>query len=84
MKFSHTVTTKTTPEPLRFTHEVSFAGPLAFIFSRLLGERFQQVLPSVMQQLKSHIENPPENSQGRRNSTPKHDSTPKHNTYPDK
>jgi len=43
-------------EPLRFTHEVSFEGPLAFVFSRLLGRKFQRVLPDVMQQLKQTVE----------------------------
>lgn len=33
---------------LLFTHEVSFEGPLAIVFSRVLGKRFESVLPSVM------------------------------------
>lgn len=36
---------------LCFTHEVSFVGPLAFLFNFLLGRRFRRALPGAMQQL---------------------------------
>ena len=39
-------------DKLRFTHEVSFEGPSAFLFSALLGRRFRAVLPQVMQSIK--------------------------------
>ncbi|WP_287128010.1 SRPBCC family protein [Candidatus Cyanaurora vandensis] len=39
-----------------FTHEISFEGPLAFLFSRILGRQFQAVLPSVMENLKQLAE----------------------------
>jgi len=38
-------------DELRFTHEVSFEGPLAFLFSWLLGRQFRRVLPDVMRSL---------------------------------
>ena len=49
-------------EPLKFTHEVSFEGPLAFLFGRVLGKRFQEVLPEVMQALKQLAEQDAESS----------------------
>lgn len=39
-------------EALRFTHEVSFSGPLAFLFSAFLGTRFRRALPIAMQEIK--------------------------------
>ena len=41
---------------LYFTHEVSFQGPLAFVFSLLLGRRFKAVLPSIMANVKQIAE----------------------------
>lgn len=35
-----------------FTHEVSFEGLLSVVFEKLLGKRFQLVLPDVMQNIK--------------------------------
>ncbi|MEM9944937.1 MAG: polyketide cyclase [Cyanobacteria bacterium P01_D01_bin.36] len=43
-------------EKICFTHEVSFVGPLAFLFYWLLGNRFRQALPGAMQQIKSLAE----------------------------
>ena len=39
-----------------FTHEVRFTGLLAPLFGRLLGERFQKVLPEVMENLRERAE----------------------------
>lgn len=39
-------------DALRFTHEVSFSGPLAFLFNALLGARFRRALPVAMQEIK--------------------------------
>lgn len=39
-----------------FTHEVSFTGLLAPLFGRLLGKRFQAVLPQVMMNLRELTE----------------------------
>ena len=39
-----------------FTHEVSFQGLLAVLFSFLLGRRFRIVLPSVMENIKQIAE----------------------------
>ncbi len=39
-----------------FTHEVSFTGLLAPLFGRLLGQRFQKVLPEVMANLRELAE----------------------------
>jgi hypothetical protein len=45
----------TTPDGLNyFTHEAGFRGLLAWVFALLLGRRFRQVLPQVMENLK-HI-----------------------------
>jgi len=41
---------------LQFTHEVSFVGPLSFIFCRILGPRFQRALPDAMVSLKDIAE----------------------------
>ncbi|WP_427160570.1 SRPBCC family protein [Aliinostoc sp. HNIBRCY26] len=35
-----------------FTHEVSFTGLLSFVFSNLLGRKFQTVLPKVMDNIR--------------------------------
>lgn len=35
-----------------FTHEVSFVGPLSFLFGALLGWRFQAALPGVMENVR--------------------------------
>ena len=43
-------------QPLRFTNEVSFEGPLAYVFKLMLGNRFQRVLPGVMKQLRAQLE----------------------------
>lgn len=43
-------------EQIAFTHEVSFEGLLAFLFSWLLGKRFRAVLPEVMRSLKQMAE----------------------------
>ena len=34
-----------------FTHEVSFVGPLSFVFGNLLGRRYREALPTVMENL---------------------------------
>ena len=39
-----------------FTHEVSFDGLLSVVFAKLLGKRFQLVLPGVMQNIKRMAE----------------------------
>jgi len=51
-------------EIVRFTHEVSFEGRLAFAFSWLLGRRFQRVLPEVMRSLRQLAEQTTEVSKG--------------------
>lgn len=40
----------------RFTHEVWFAGPLAFLFNRLLGPGYKRALPEVMENLRKIAE----------------------------
>ena len=35
-----------------FTHEVSFVGPLSFLFGVLLGRRFRAALPGVMENVR--------------------------------
>lgn len=35
-----------------FTHEVSFVGPLSFVFGNLLGRRYREALPVVMEHLR--------------------------------
>ena len=39
-----------------FTHEVSFVGPLSFVFGNLLGRRYREVLPVVMKNLRRIVE----------------------------
>ncbi|MBE9210195.1 polyketide cyclase [Nostoc sp. LEGE 06077] len=39
-----------------FTHEISFTGLLSFLFSNLLGRKFQKVLPEVMDKLRKLAE----------------------------
>ncbi len=39
-----------------FTHHVTFEGPLAFLFSGLLGKGFMKALPPVMEKLKRIVE----------------------------
>lgn len=39
-----------------FTHEVSFKGLLAFLFGWLLGKKFKQVLPKVMENIRELAE----------------------------
>jgi hypothetical protein len=40
-----------------FTHEVSFVGPLSFLFDALLGRRFRAALPEVMENVRRIAEN---------------------------
>lgn len=35
-----------------FTHEVSFDGPLSFVFGNLLGRRYREALPVVIENLR--------------------------------
>jgi hypothetical protein len=39
-----------------FTHGVSFVGPLSFVFDNLLGRRYRQALPMVMENLRKIAE----------------------------
>jgi len=39
-----------------FTHEISFTGLLSFLFSNLLGRKFQKVLPEVMDNIRKLAE----------------------------
>jgi len=39
-----------------FTHVVSFVGPLSLVFGNLLGRRYRQVLPVVMENLRKTAE----------------------------
>jgi hypothetical protein len=39
-----------------FTHEVSFVGPLYFVFGNLLGRRYREALPVVMENLRKTAE----------------------------
>lgn len=39
-----------------FTHEVSFVGPLSFVFGNLLGRRYREALPVVMENLWKIVE----------------------------
>jgi hypothetical protein len=39
-----------------FTHEVSFRGPLSFLFGFLLGRRFRAALPGVMENVRRTAE----------------------------
>lgn len=47
-----------TPAGARFTHQVSFVGPLGWLFGLLLGRQFRGMLPEVMQQLRALAEQP--------------------------
>jgi hypothetical protein len=40
----------------KFTHEVQFTGPFSKYFGKKLGGRYRQMLPEVMQQVKSMAE----------------------------
>ena len=40
----------------RFTHEVSFVGPLSTVFANLLGRRYREALPVVMENLRNIAE----------------------------
>lgn len=42
----------------RYTHEVSFVGPLGGLFGALLGRQFRAMLPTVMEQLRTLAEQP--------------------------
>jgi Polyketide cyclase / dehydrase and lipid transport len=39
-----------------FTHEVSFVGPLSTVFANLLGRRYREALPVVMENLRNIAE----------------------------
>lgn len=39
-----------------FTHEVSFVGPLSFVFGNLLGRRYREALPVIMENLRKIAE----------------------------
>ena len=39
-----------------FTHEVLFVGPLSFVFGNLLGLRYREMLPMVMENLRKIVE----------------------------
>ena len=47
-----------TPAGTRYTHEVSFVGPLGWLFGWLLGRQFQAMLPGVMERLRQLAEQP--------------------------
>lgn len=47
-----------TPVGTRYTHEVSFVGPLGRLFGLLLGRQFRALLPGVMEQLRRLAEQP--------------------------
>lgn len=40
------------PAGTRYTHTVSFVGPLGWLFGLLLGRQFQTMLPGVMERLR--------------------------------
>ena len=42
--------------PTYFTHQVSFVGPLASVFGNLLGRRYREALPMVMENLREIAE----------------------------
>lgn len=46
------------PAGARYTHEVSFVGPLGWLFGLLLGRQFQNMLPGVMERLRTLAEQP--------------------------
>lgn len=54
MLFGHTL--KAVAGGVRATHTLSFAGPLAFVFRRLLGAKIAGTLPAALQGLKSMSE----------------------------
>ena len=54
MLFGHTL--KAVAGGVRATHTLSFAGPLAFVFRRLLGAKIAATLPAALQGLKSMSE----------------------------
>ena len=39
-----------------FTHEVSFVGPLSTVFANLLGRRYREALPVIMENLRNIAE----------------------------
>ena len=41
-----------------FTHQVRFVGLLGGVFARVLGKRFRELLPEVMENVKALAENP--------------------------
>jgi uncharacterized protein YndB with AHSA1/START domain len=47
-----------TPTGTRYTHEVSFVGPLGWLFGLLLGRQFRAMLPGVMERLRTLAEQP--------------------------
>jgi hypothetical protein len=47
---------RTPPEGTEFTHEVSFTGPLGWLFGFLFGGRYRLVLPGVMDRLRARAE----------------------------
>lgn len=40
----------------QFTHDVSFTGPLGWMFGLILGRRFRAMLPSVMERIRQIAE----------------------------
>ncbi|WP_168733658.1 SRPBCC family protein [Deinococcus sp. Arct2-2] len=48
--------TTSTPSSLNFQHQVRFTGPLGFLWARVLGRSFRQILPEVMNQLVQLVE----------------------------
>jgi uncharacterized protein YndB with AHSA1/START domain len=49
-----------TPAGTSYTHEVSFVGPLGWLFGLMLGRQFRAMLPGVMEQLRLLAEQPRE------------------------
>lgn len=54
MLFGHTL--QTVAGGVRATHTLSFSGPLAFVFRRLLGPKIASTLPGALQGLKQMSE----------------------------
>jgi hypothetical protein len=52
--FGHTL--QAGPQGVQATHSLSFAGPMAFFYERLLGARIAATLPAALQGLKSMSE----------------------------
>ncbi len=50
MLFGHTL--QAGPQGVQATHSLSFAGPMAFLFRRLLGAKIAATLPAALQGLK--------------------------------